>query len=64
MRAERREAFAGFGGMLDQRLFHSIAGRVSNDLWWAFAVLAVVPMVVNRRLARVYARSFAFFAGM
>jgi len=42
-----REASAGPGGMLDQLLFHAISGRVLNDLWWAFAVLAVVLMVVE-----------------
>jgi Protein of Unknown function (DUF2784) len=40
-----QEASAGLGGMLDQLLFHSISGRVLNDLWWAFAVLAIVLMV-------------------
>jgi uncharacterized protein DUF2784 len=41
-----REASAGVGGALDQMLFHSISGRVLNDLWWAFGVLALVLLVV------------------
>jgi hypothetical protein len=31
----------------DRFLFHAISGRVLNDLWWAFAVLAVLLMVVK-----------------
>jgi hypothetical protein len=42
-----REASAGVGGLLDQLLFHAISGRVLNNLWWAFAALAVLLMVTK-----------------
>jgi hypothetical protein len=42
-----REASVGLGGVLDRLLFHAISGRVLNDLWWVFAVLAVLLMFVR-----------------
>jgi len=42
-----REASAGIGGLLDRLLFHAIPGPFLNDLWWAFAVLAILLMVVK-----------------
>jgi hypothetical protein len=42
-----REASSGIGGVLDGLLFHSIPGWILNDLWWGFAALAVVLMVLR-----------------